>query len=202
MIKNVVFDMGNVLINYAPEEFIQSFTASTEHQNLLLDEIFYAELWQQFDRGTLSKEDLVERASKHLPPELHRSVSDILDTWHEKMTPISEMEDILKRLKENGYHLYLFSNVSQDFHEFKHIIPGLEYFDGLFLSSDWKGLKPEKELYRNFFKHFDLEPSECFFVDDLAVNIEGAAALGMDGHVFDGDISALEKHFKQVDIRI
>lgn len=202
MIKNVVFDMGNVLINYAPEEFIQSFTASTEHQKLLLDEIFYADLWQEFDRGTITKEDLVERASERLPDELHRSVSDILDTWYENMTPITEMEDILKRLKANGYDLYLFSNVSQDFHDFKHIIPGLEYFDGLFLSSDWKGLKPENDLYRNFFSHFDLEPSECFFVDDLRVNIEGAAALGMDGHVFDGNIEDLKEHFTQVGIII
>ncbi|MER2063552.1 MAG: HAD family phosphatase [Alkalibacterium sp.] len=202
MIKNVVFDMGNVLINYAPEEFIHSFTASTEHQKLLLDEIFYADLWQEFDRGTITKEDLVERASERLPDELHRSVSDILDTWYENMTPITEMEELLKQLKENGYHLYLFSNVSQDFHDFKHIIPGLEYFDGLFLSSDWKGLKPEKELYQHFFDHFDLEPSECFFVDDLRVNIEGAAALGMDGYVFDGNIEDLKEHFTQVGIII
>lgn len=202
MIKNVVFDMGNVLIRYAPDEFIQTFTANTEHQKSLLNEIFYADLWQQFDRGTITKEEIVEKASKHLPQTLHPSVSEIMDTWYEKMTPITEMEDILKRLKASGYDLYLFSNVSQDFHQFKEIIPGLEYFDGVFLSSDWKRLKPEKELYQHFFDHFDLEPSECFFVDDLAANIEGAAALGMDGHVFDGDISALEKHFKQVDIRI
>ncbi|SFC27501.1 putative hydrolase of the HAD superfamily [Alkalibacterium subtropicum] len=202
MIKNVVFDMGNVLIRYAPEDFIKTYTSNTENQKLLLDEIFYADLWQQFDRGTLTKEALVERASAHLPIELHRSVSDVLDTWYENMTPISEMEDILERLKANGYDLYLFSNVSQDFHQFKHIIPGLDYFDGLFLSSDWKGLKPEKELYQMFFSYFDLAPSECFFVDDSRENIEGAAALGMEGHVFDGNISDLEQHFEQVGIRI
>ncbi|GEK88361.1 putative hydrolase of the HAD superfamily [Alkalibacterium putridalgicola] len=202
MIKNVVFDMGNVLINYAPEEFIQSFTTNTEHQKLLLDEIFYADLWQQFDRGTLTKEELVEKASENLPDELHPSVRDILETWYEKMTPITEMKDILKRLKANGYDLYLFSNVSQDFHKFKQIIPGLGYFDGLFLSSDWKGLKPEIELYQNFFIHFDLDPSECFFVDDLRVNIEGASALGMQGHVFDGNIDDLKNHFMQVGIVI
>ncbi|MDZ7834655.1 MAG: HAD hydrolase-like protein [Alkalibacterium sp.] len=181
MIKNVVFDMGNVLIRYAPEDFIKTFTSNTEHQKLLLNEIFYADLWQQFDRGTLRKEEIVERASRRLPQELHKSVSEIMDTWYEKMTPISEMEDILKQLKANGYHLYLFSNVSQDFHKFKHVIPGLKYFDGLFLSSDWKGLKPEKELYQNFFNHFDLEPSECFFVDDLSCQYRRRSCFGYGG---------------------
>lgn len=202
MIKNIVFDMGNVLIRYAPADFIKTFTSNAEHQKLLLNEIFYADEWQQYDRGTITKEEIIKNASKRLPEKLHASVSEVMDRWYKEMTPISEMEDILKRLKASGYHLYLFSNVSQDFHQFKHIIPGLNYFDGLFLSSDWKSIKPEEEIYQNFFTHFDLEPSECFFVDDLAVNIESAAAFGMKGHVFDGNISALKTHFERVGITI
>ncbi|GEK90445.1 HAD family hydrolase [Alkalibacterium kapii] len=202
MIKNVVFDMGNVLINYAPEDFIKSFTPNTKHQRLLLDEVFYSDLWQQYDRGTLTKNDVVEKASKNLPAALSASVSEVMDTWHEKMTPILEMENILKRLKENGYSLYLFSNVSHDFHHIKRIVPGLNYFDGLFISSDWKNLKPEKEIYQQFFEHFNLDPSECFFVDDLEKNIKGATVFGMDGHVFDGNISKLEDHFRHVGIDI
>ena len=202
MIKNVVFDMGNVLIRYAPADFIQTFTSDVEHQKLLLNEIFYADEWQHYDRGTITKEKIIENASKRLPHAIHGSVMEVMDTWYKEMTPISEMEDILKRLKTHGYHLYLFSNVSQDFHQFKQIIPGLEYFDGLFLSSDWKTIKPEKEIYQHFFKHFDLDPSECFFVDDLTRNIESARELGMDGHVFDGNISELEAHFKEAGIRL
>ncbi|WP_423189957.1 HAD family hydrolase [Alkalibacterium sp. f15] len=202
MIKHVVFDMGNVLIRYAPADFIQTFTSNTEHQKLLLNEIFYADEWQQYDRGTIKKEEIIENASKRLPETLHMSVTEVMDTWYKEMTPILEMEDVLKRLKENGYYLYLFSNVSQDFHQFKHIIPGLDYFDGLFLSSDWKSIKPEEELYQNFFTHFDLNPSECFFIDDLPKNIESAANLGMDGHVFDGNISNLEAHFEKAGINL
>lgn len=194
--------MGNVLIRYAPADFIQTFTANTEHQKLLLDEIFYAEEWQHYDRGTITKKELIENASNRLPETLHGSVSEIMDTWYENMTPISEMEEVLKRLKDNGYNLYLFSNVSQDFHQFKRIIPGFNYFDGIFLSSDWKTIKPEKDIYQKFFSLFDLDPSECFFVDDLTVNIEGARQFGMDGHVFDGNITELEKHFEKVGISL
>lgn len=202
MIKNVVFDMGNVLIRYAPAEFIKLFTQNSEHQTLLLNEIFYADEWLQYDRGTITKKELVTKVTKRLPEALHVSVTEVMDTWYKEMTPISEMEDVLHRLKKNGYNLYLFSNVSQDFHQFKHIIPGLTYFDGLFLSSDWECIKPETEIYERFFTHFDLTPSECFFVDDLPMNIESAAKLGMDGHVFDGNISDLKSHFERVGISL
>lgn len=202
MIKNVVFDMGNVLINYKPEAFIQSFTSNEKHQQMLLNEIFYSDLWQRYDRGTISKNEIIKKASTNLPEALHSSVSEIMDTWYEKMTPISEMETILEHLKENEYQLFLFSNVSQDFKYIKHIVPGLNYFDGLFISSDWKSLKPEKELYQNFFDHFDLLPSECFFIDDLEANIKAAATFGMNGHVFDGDISKLKNHFYKSNIYI
>ncbi len=200
MIKNVVFDMGNVLIRYAPADFIQTFTSNTEHQQLLLNEIFLADEWLQYDRGTITKDKIIENVTKRLPETLHVSVSEVMDTWYQKMTPIIEMKAIVKGLKANGYHLYLFSNVSQDFHQFKHIIPGVDYFEGLFLSSDWKCIKPETEIYQKFFTHFDLTPSECFFIDDLPMNIESAKNIGMDGHVFDGDISDLKAHFKKAGI--
>ncbi|MCC5896250.1 MAG: HAD family phosphatase [Alkalibacterium sp.] len=202
MIKNVVFDMGNVLIRYAPADFIQTFTSNTDHQQLLLNEIFFADEWLLYDRGTITKEEIINNASQRLPETLQAPVTEVMDTWYKMMTPISEMEDVLNRLKKNGYNLYLFSNVSQDFHQFKQIIPGIQYFDGLFLSSDWKCIKPETEIYQKFFTHFELNPSECFFVDDLPQNIEGAATHGMDGHVFDGDIAALKLHFEKSGITI
>lgn len=202
MIKNVVFDMGNVLIRYAPADFIQAFTANLDHQQLLLNEIFLSDEWLELDRGTITKKDLIDNANKRLPEALHVSVSEVMDTWYEKMTPISEMEPILKQLKANGYKLFLFSNVSQDFHQFKQIIPGIDYFDGLFLSSDWKSIKPETEIYESFFTHFNLTPSECFFIDDLPMNIESAKHLGMDGHVFDGNLSDLKTHFKEAGITL
>lgn len=194
--------MGNVLIHYAPAQFIETFTSNVEHQELLLKEIFYSTEWINYDRGTITKEELVEKATKQLPNEIHASVSEVMDTWYKEMTPITEMKDIIRSLKENGYAIYLLSNVSQDFYRFKEVIPGLEYFDGTFASSDWKCIKPEAEIYQKFFKHFNLEPSECFFIDDLPLNIEAAKSQGMDGYAFDGNIEDLVSYFKKIGITI
>lgn len=194
--------MGNVLIRYAPAQFIQIFTSNREHQELLLKEIFYSPEWIDYDRGTITKEEIVEKASKKLPEEIHASVSEVMDTWYKEMTPITEMKDIIGKLKKNGYNIYLLSNVSQDFYRFKEVIPGLEYFDGTFASSDWKCIKSEAAIYQKFFEHFHLDPSECFFIDDLPINIEAAKSQGMDGYIFDGNIEDLLTYFEKKNIKV
>lgn len=194
--------MGNVLIRYQPGTFIQNYSADPTEQKLLLEAIFLAEEWQQYDQGTLTNNELLDYVLFKLPDSLHEKARKILTDWYTGMTPISEMEDIVRQLKQNGYNLYLLSNVSQDFHQFKHIIPGIHYFDGLFLSSDWQLIKPDPEIYRLFFQEFNLNPKECFFIDDLPQNIESAEALGMKGHVFDGDSDKLKQRLKKEQVAI
>ncbi|MCF1615233.1 MAG: HAD family phosphatase [Staphylococcus equorum] len=191
MIKNIVFDMGNVLIKYDPSQFIEEFTSNEKHQQMLLEKIFYTDEWEQYDQGTITKEEIIDKATSLLPKVLHSSIPVVMDTWFEKMTPISGMEDVVKILKKNGYSIYLLSNVSQDFYSFRDVVPGIDYFDGKFISSDWKCIKPDAEIYQLFFSYFNLEPAECFFIDDLAINIEAAASQGMQGHIFDGNISKM-----------
>ena len=94
------------------------------------------------------------------------------------------MADKEKKLKENGYKIYLLSNASSDFHERRSGIPALSYFDGVVVSADYKLLKPEKEIYEVLYEKFLLKPEECFFIDDVQKNIDGAKATGMDGHCY------------------
>ncbi|GAB2485726.1 HAD family phosphatase [Alkalibacterium psychrotolerans] len=202
VIQSIVFDMGNVLIRYRPEVFITNYSSDFDEQKMLLDAIFYAREWQEYDQGTLTNQELLDHVLMNIPDKLHETAKNVLVDWYTGMTPISEMEDILRQLDENKYDLYLLSNVSQDFHQFKHIIPGLNYFDGIFLSSDWKMIKPDPEIYKLFFKEFDLNPEECFFIDDLPQNIQSAENLGMKGHIFDGDIEKLKEHLKKEHITI
>ena len=201
MIKNIVFDMGNVLIRYVPEEFISEFTEHTSEQNELLEQIFKSPRWLEFDRGTITKKQLVIEANKELPAELHPLVSEILERWHEEMTVNTGMDKVIEGLKAEGYKLYLLSNASQDFYIFKETIPALNHFDGLFISSDWECLKPESVIFQKFFEHFDINPEESFFIDDLADNIEAASDQGMHGHVFDGNIESLLSAFRRNDIK-
>lgn len=166
-----------------------------------MEKIFKSPRWLEFDRGTITKEQLVIEAKKELSSELHHLVSDILERWHEEMTVNTEMDAVIEGLKEQGYNLYLLSNASQDFYIFKETIPALNHFDGLFISSDWECLKPEPIIFQKFFDHFNINPEESFFIDDLAENIEASSDQGMQGHVFDGDIERLLSAFRKSDIK-
>lgn len=191
MIKNVVFDMGNVLVRYQPADFIKGYTSHPEEQRLLVNEIFGSVEWLQFDRGAISKDEMAVKICQRLPIEHHGTVSEILTHWYEGLQPIEEISEIVRQLKEQGYRLYILSNASQDYYHFRSIIPTLELFDGEFVSSDWQLLKPEKAIYQSFYSHFQLVPSECYFIDDIPMNVECSRRTGMASDIFRGDCQEL-----------
>ena len=90
--------------------------------------------------------------------------------------------------------IYLCSNASARLPQcYRQVLPAAECFDGILFSAQIKCMKPQREMYRYFFERFHLLPEECFFVDDLQVNIDSAKACGMDGYCFaDGDTEKLK----------
>ena len=119
-----------------------------------------------------------------------------LEHWHEYcMWPVPGMEELVTWLKGNGYGLYLCSNASLRMLDcYLDVIPGIRLFDGVLFSAEEKCMKPQKEMYRHLFQRFRLRPEECFFIDDLPANIQGARECGMDGYCFaDGDVERLKE---------
>lgn len=144
MIKNIVFDMGNVLVQYAPAKFVAKFADNPQTQSLLLQEIFQSVEWIQFDRGTITKAEMIQKISKRNPEALEGIIVDIIENWHEELQPLAAMGKIVENLKQNGYHLFILSNAPVDYYQFKNKVPCIELFDGVFISSDWKQLKPDR----------------------------------------------------------
>ncbi|MBL1229167.1 HAD family phosphatase [Enterococcus sp. BWB1-3] len=202
MIKNIVFDVGNVLVHYAPAKFIKRFTDVPEYQELLLHEIFLSVEWIKYDRGTISKEELGRTICSRVKESLHDTVLEIIDCWHEEIKPNEAMKPLVKQLKDQGYKLYILSNAPHAFHEFKHRIPALDLFDSAFVSAEWKLLKPQIEIFQAFCSHFQLVPSECLFIDDLAINVEGAINAGMDGCIFKGNIQELVLKLENAGVKL
>ena len=114
------------------------------------------------------------------------------------MPPFEKIYGFVKELKSKGYGIYLLSNASSDFHERRKDIPALSLFDGVLISADYKLLKPEKEIYLELYKKFSLKPEECYFIDDMQKNIDGAKDTGMDGHCyFHGDVEILRNAMRE-----
>ena len=202
MIKNIIFDMGGVLIDYNPEKALYGMF-DKETADILLREIFRNPIWSDKDRGIIFPEDIIRLKKSSIPAEHFEKVTEIVHNFYPCMPPFEKMCNLVKKLKENGYGIYLLSNASSDFHERRKGIPALEYFDGVIISADYKQLKPEKEIYYTLFNEFSLKPEECYFIDDVQKNIDGAKAVGMDGHCYyHGDIEILEKAMAEKGINI
>ena len=194
MIRNVVFDMGNGLIHWKPNLFVEDLGVPEGDRALLLREVFGSVEWIQMDRGTLSMEDGLDVICRRLPERLRGPARELtLNWWRRWLLPVEGMADLVRELKGLGYGIYLLSNAKLDLPLYFDRIPGSECFDGKIVSADWKLLKPQPEIYETLLREYGLRAEECFFIDDLNINIEGAWLVGMDGAIFDGDLPRLRR---------
>ena len=111
------------------------------------------------------------------------------------MKPIKAMIPVIQDLKARGFRLYICSNASLRLPMcYQELLPEVDSFDGILFSAEEKLLKPQKEIYERLFEKFNLKPEESYFIDDLQLNIDGAAACGMKGYCFaDRNVEKLQK---------
>lgn len=200
MIRNIVFDMGRVLLDYEPIKVCYVYTNDESEIGRLRDELFFSEEWMLLDKGEITEEEALERIGKRLQSDRLRRLAKLcLDHWHEyNISPKPGMEELVRDLKDKGYRIYLCSNASHRLRVFEDQIPGSRYFDGTIVSAEERLLKPDPAIYRRLFEKYSLLPKESFFIDDLPENIEGARSCGMDGYCFsDGDVETLREYLEQ-----
>lgn len=208
MIKNIVFDMGNVLIMFYPERTLSKYLDSKDDIRLVLDKFFASEDYRECDRGTKTYSEIIDGLKGQLPEHLINLLRQLFVEncfGKKEMPPFEGMYELIENLKAKGYKTYLLSNAGTDFYDYALNVPAVAALDGRVVSSDYHLLKPEKEIYKVLFEKFDLKPSECIFIDDSMANIEGAAFCGMDGICFSPafeDVGVLIEKLKNKGINI
>jgi len=203
MIRNIVFDMGKVMIEFNPARFMdRAGIEDPEDRKLIMNELFMSVEWAQMDEGTLEEKTAEPLILARIPQRLQESVRELLYNWAFPREQIPGMEDLVRRLKESGYGIYLLSNASTMQHVYWPKIPVSRYFDGKLISCDVGVVKPSREIYRIFTEKFSLNPEECLFVDDAPANVAGAIACGWQGIVFHGDAEELERKMSAAGISI
>ena len=199
MNQNIVFDMGQVLMDFAPSKFIARLGYTGDDAQALLAEVFRGWEWVAFDRGEITGEDVVNSAGSRLPERLHGAAQELVFHWWDEMIPMPGAQELVRELHDKGYPLYVLSNASQDFHKYFDRIPGSEYLprERRFVSSDHRLLKPEHEIYELFFRTYELAPESCVFIDDNPPNVEAARRLGFRALVHRGDMARLRRELRE-----
>ena len=192
MIRNIVFDMGNVMIRFDPGYFItREGITDPADRKLVMNELFQSVEWAQMDSGVLTEETAEPLVMARIPDRLKASVRRLLYNWSSPRDTIPGMEDLVRRLKNAGYGIWLLSNASKAQHVYWPKVPVSRLFDGKLISCDIGFVKPMREIYEAFITKFCLVPEECVFIDDAANNVAGAVACGWHGIVFHGDSAEL-----------
>ena len=192
MIKNIIFDCGNVLISY-DEHYICSFFSDNEEDIDILAKIAMArKYWDAFDAGTLDPDVYKQEVKKELPERLFPAACGVCDKWTSHCPPIEGMRELVREISKKGVPIYLLSNFNQRLRsEIDIVFPELKLFDGLVISGEIGMVKPNQEIYRYLLDKYSLVPEKCVFIDDNKNNIAACEKLGINGYLFDGDSKKL-----------
>lgn len=186
-VKNIVFDLGNVIMKYDVDAMLERFSLTFDEKELFKSRIFFDEKWKDGDRGFSFRDVLFYDTVKEFSPKMKQVFYSLVARYDfelEFMEFNKGIDDIIAELKQNGYSIYLLSNFGLNFHFLRNKVPVFSLFDGFFASCDYGIIKPEKEIYEEFFRKFSLNPSECLFIDDSKENTVASCANGMDAFMY------------------
>ena len=187
MIKNVVLDMGNVLLDFRPEYVMDQFCSSEEERDVIRRELFEGPEWSLGDRGDIKDKDRYDLVKVRVPEKYHEALKNCALHRDICMDPLAGAKEFCEKVKERGYRIFVLSNASDLFYVYFPKFLPLDFFDGVFVSADYFMLKPDVEIYKTFLNKYGLKGEECLFIDDRQDNIEGAAKAGLNTFRFEGD---------------
>ena len=184
MIRNIIFDLGNVLLDFSPQEYLRTKINDESKVQQVYEEIFLSKEWPMLDRGTISEAEAVKNMMAR-SLENSQLIAHCMKGWYELLTPMAESVAVLQELKNKGYKLFVLSNFHALAYENVSKRCGFfQYFDGELISYREKLLKPEAEIYNLLATRYQFEPSESIFIDDTKVNVEGASSIGFQTILF------------------
>ena len=190
MIKNVVFDIGNVILNFDYMKVISEYTDSIEEQKFILDNIMNSPEWLGYsliDTGFITKEEaiqIVQDRTNHINDNL---VRNFWNNYNNYAFVDKRVLNLIERLKNKGYKVYLLSNMNE--YTFNKVKASnlFNIVDGYVLSYLVHQVKPYISIYKTLISKYNLTVSECLFIDDNENNINTANSLGMIGRLVKPD---------------
>jgi len=193
MIKNIIFDLGNVLLNFKPLEFLYAKIPEKQMAHQIYEEIFKSGEWLALDRGVITEEEAINAICDR-NTEQSQLIKFVMNDWYQMLTPIEDVIDVLKELRNMGYKIYFLSNFHLLAYEdvYKRY-DFFKYFDGGILSYKEKLMKPENDIYDKLIKTYEINPNESIFIDDTKENIDGATKLGFKTVLFTSSLELRKK---------
>jgi 2-haloacid dehalogenase len=182
---SVIFDCGNVLYGWDPHSFLERQIPEDERRLRFIEDV---DLWGWHD--TLDAGRPFDEAAAELS-EKFPDYAAYISAWGERFgetisDPVPGVHALVDELDARGVPLFAITNFSAEFWApFRAREDSFfRRFQGIVVSGEEKLLKPDPALYYRALDRFGLKPEQALFVDDRKINVEGAEAVGMRGHLF------------------
>lgn len=196
MIRNIIFDIGNVLADFSWQRFFESFGFTEDILERLARATVKSPVWEEVDRGVWSEEELVEGFIRN-DPALEPQIRRMFENTHGMVVKRDYAIPWIKNLQRAGYGCYYLSNFSDKARrECADALDFLEYMDGGILSYRDRVIKPDTKIYQLLLDRYGLRAEESVFLDDTEKNLPPAEALGIRTILFrdrEQALSELEK---------
>lgn len=184
-IKNVVFDIGNVVVRWSPVEIVRLTFGDMESSEEKVRFIFQSSTWRDLNKGHLTEDE-----AKAQYQDLYGFTELECDRlfYYVKQTQILiyDSVNLITRCKNAGYRVFaLTDNVHEIIAYLKETYTFWALFEGAVVSAELGMLKPQTEIYQSLLTQYDLEASETVFIDDMPPNIKGAESVGITGVRFE-----------------
>lgn len=199
MIKNVIFDVGRVLITWNPESTMKELGCTDSEIELIKSRLFVPGVWDEEDRCVKSPEELCDFFASAVP-ELEDKVRAFYPIATESAKLASYTHDWIESLKNAGIGVYVLSNFGERAWNNavgRGVIDFLDMVDGYLVSYMIHQIKPDPEIFEALLSKYNLKKDECVFIDDAKRNIEGAEAIGIKGILFE-DYESARKQLEEV----
>ena len=192
MYKNIVFDLGGVVVDFAPKDFLLERFFNAETEAKVYDIVFGSSEWRMLDAGEITREQANEVMLKKAEEEACLfEVESVLDDWMRTLKTRRRTVDIIKRLKKMGFAIYYLSNIAQDTLDELKTRDFWPLFDGGIASCEMKTNKPDPIIYEALLSKYNLNREETIFTDDNKLNASAAYELGITGIHYKGNTSLL-----------
>ena len=187
MIRNMVFDIGNVLMDFRWKEYMRSLFGEDETLIQTINQgIWHNGCWAAMDKGEMDGAATL-RSAVAFAPQYEKEIKLTLDTVAHAFHKFKYSIPWIQELKRMGLNVYYLSNYSAfSVAANPDVLDFIPYMDGGVFSFEVKAVKPEPEIYRSLCDKYGLKPEECLFTDDVPANVKGAQACGFQGIVFEG----------------
>lgn len=205
MIKNIIFDLGGVVIKYDQRKIIDTFTNNEDEIKYIFEEIFHSNEWKLMDLGMITKEEVIENINSRNNNKYKELTEKFLNEWYKTQVINQDVLNIAKKLKENEYNIYVLSNMANTTYEYYKNNDFFKLCKGIVISAHEHIKKPDEKIFNILLDRYSLKAEECLFIDDddTGKSYNVANSIGILGRkVKSNDSTDINKLLREYNINL